>query len=380
MTTSITTTTTNSQMHNDIMAAGLRDHPSILATGRYAQWQSRFMRYVDTKPNSEALRKCILEGPYVLFEIKIPGQPATDDSPVVPERTVPETFTNISPENRAHYDVEDEAIHLILTGIGDDINSTFLQQLQPEWSRFVTVVNQTVDLDKGSYHKLFDILKQYQKEVNEIRDEKIAMNANPLALVAATQQYPDTNKGKEIAKPITPPFESASEEDSDPEQAQRDKEMQKNLAIIAKFGINKWYQIFALRKFDLKDMELESTNSGPTTKLPILKLGEYEMWVIRIKQYFQIQDYALWEVIENVEKTNKKNDVKSRSLLLMALPNEHQLTFSQYPDAKLMFAAIETRFGGNAATKKTQKILLKQQYENFSATSAESLDSILNRL
>ncbi|GJX84474.1 putative ribonuclease H-like domain-containing protein [Tanacetum coccineum] len=131
------------------------------------------------------------------------------------------------------------------------------------------------------------------------------------------------------------------------------------------------------------------------------------MWVIRIKQYFQIQDYALWEVIENgdswvlvpqtsqengitvtkmstpataEEKTNKKNDVKARGLLLMALPNEHQLTFSQYPDAKSMFAAIETRFGGNAATKKTQKTLLKQQYENFSATSAESLDSIFNRL
>ncbi|GJU69036.1 putative ribonuclease H-like domain-containing protein [Tanacetum coccineum] len=45
------------------------------------------------------------------------------------------------------------------------------------------------------------------------------------------------------------------------------------------------------------------------------------------------------------EKTNKKNDVKARSLLLMALPNEHQLTFSQYNDAKTMFAAIETRFG-----------------------------------
>ncbi|GJW90265.1 hypothetical protein Tco_0167818 [Tanacetum coccineum] len=173
------------------------------------------------------------------------------------------------------------------------------------------------------------------------------------------------------------------------------------------FGINKWYQSFALRNFDLEDMELESTNSGPNAKLPILKLGEYEMWAIRIKQYFQIQDYALWEVIENgdswvsvsqtteengitvtkmstpvtaEEKTNKKNDVKARGLLLMALPNEHQLTFSQYPDAKSMFAAIETRFGGNAATKKTQKTLLKQQYENFSATITKSLDSIFNRL
>ncbi|GJZ31691.1 hypothetical protein Tco_0576738 [Tanacetum coccineum] len=46
------------------------------------------------------------------------------------------------------------------------------------------------------------------------------------------------------------------------------------------------------------------------------------------------------------EKTNKKNDVKARSLLLMALPNEHQLTFSQYSDAKTMFAAIENTIGG----------------------------------
>ncbi|GJY32877.1 reverse transcriptase domain-containing protein [Tanacetum coccineum] len=46
-------------------------------------------------------------------------------------------------------------------------------------------------------------------------------------------------------------------------------------------------------------MEFESAQSNTTAKLPILKLGEYEMWVIRIKQYFQVQDYALWEVIEN---------------------------------------------------------------------------------
>ncbi|GJT88381.1 putative ribonuclease H-like domain-containing protein [Tanacetum coccineum] len=73
-------------------------------------------------------------------------------------------------------------------------------------------------------------------------------------------------------------------------------------------------------------------------------------------------------------------DVKARSLLLMALPNEHQLTFNQYADAQSMFIAIKARFGGNDATKKTQKALLKQQYENFNATSSESLDSIFNRL
>nr|GEZ31923.1 hypothetical protein [Tanacetum cinerariifolium] len=64
----------------------------------------------------------------------------------------------------------------------------------------------------------------------------------------------------------------------------------------------------------------------------------------------------------------------------MALLNEHLLTFSQYKDAKTLFKAIQARFGGNDATKKTQKILLKQMYENFNAPSTESLDSIFNML
>ncbi|GJR58397.1 ribonuclease H-like domain-containing protein [Tanacetum coccineum] len=118
--------------------------------------------------------------------------------------------------------------------------------------------------------------------------------------------------------------------------------------------------------------------------------------------------YALWDVIENrnsfkpvpqtttnvdgsstslilgpvttEEKVQKKNDMKARSMLLMALPNEHLMTFNKFKDAKTLFAAIQTRFGGNEAPKKTQKNLLKQIYENFSAPSTESLDSIFNIL
>ncbi|GJX57649.1 putative ribonuclease H-like domain-containing protein [Tanacetum coccineum] len=155
-------------------------------------------------------------------------------------------------------------------------------------------------------------------------------------------------------------------------------------------------------------MDLETTQNNAIAKLPLLKQGDYEMWKLRIKHYFQVQDYALWEVIEygnsfkpvartttnadgsststipepvtTKEKAQKKNDVKARSMLLMALPNEHQLTFSQYKDAKTLFEAIQARFGGNEANKKTQKTLLKQMYENFSASSQELLDSISNRL
>nr|GFC94264.1 hypothetical protein [Tanacetum cinerariifolium] len=70
------------------------------------------------------------------------------------------------------------------------VNVQFLLQLQPEWQRFVTLVKQSQELKTVTYHKLYDILKQHQHEVNEIRAEKIACAcvANPLALVA--QQHP----------------------------------------------------------------------------------------------------------------------------------------------------------------------------------------------
>ncbi|GJY53416.1 hypothetical protein Tco_0445080 [Tanacetum coccineum] len=64
----------------------------------------------------------------------------------------------------------------------------------------------------------------------------------------------------------------------------------------------------------------------------------------------------------------------------MGIPNEHQLKFNSIKDAKSLLQAIEKRFGGNAATKKTQRNLLKQQYENFTASSSEVLDQTFDRL
>nr|GEU90996.1 Gag-Pol polyprotein [Tanacetum cinerariifolium] len=236
---------------------------------------SRFLRYIDTRPNGKALGKCILSGPYKPITVLVQAVKATDDSPTIPEHTTVETPMNMSPENKAHFLAEKEAIHLILTGIGDEIYSTVdacqtaqeiweaIERLQQEWSRFVTIVKQQHKLDEVSYHKLFDILKQYQKEVNELRVKRFARNANPLALVATAQANQDPyyqtskshksyepsskpsiltgshtstrHKGKEIAKPITPPSETAFEEGSNPEQAQRDKDMKKNLALISKY-------------------------------------------------------------------------------------------------------------------------------------------------
>nr|GEZ88178.1 hypothetical protein [Tanacetum cinerariifolium] len=64
----------------------------------------------------------------------------------------------------------------------------------------------------------------------------------------------------------------------------------------------------------------------------------------------------------------------------MALPDKHQLKFNIHKDAKSLMEAIEKRFGMNKETKKVQKILLKQQYENFTGSSSESLNQIHDKL
>nr|GEX44348.1 hypothetical protein [Tanacetum cinerariifolium] len=46
-------------------------------------------------------------------------------------------------------------------------------------------------------------------------------------------------------------------------------------------------------------MDLESAQNNVVAKLPLLKQCDYEMWKLRIEQYFQVQDYVLWDVIEN---------------------------------------------------------------------------------
>ncbi|GJS67738.1 ribonuclease H-like domain-containing protein [Tanacetum coccineum] len=149
-------------------------------------------------------------------------------------------------------------------------------------------------------------------------------------------------------------------------------------------------------------MDQDSAHMVAASKVPMLKPGEFELWRMRIEQYIQMIDYALWEVIENgatlpktqvvegvttvmpitsvEDKAQRRLEVKARSTLMMGIPNEHQLKFNSIKDAKLLLEAIEKRFGRNEATKKTQRNLLKQQYENFTAPSSEMLDQTFDRL
>ncbi|GJV07678.1 hypothetical protein Tco_1345334 [Tanacetum coccineum] len=150
-------------------------------------------------------------------------------------------------------------------------------------------------------------------------------------------------------------------------------------------------------------MDLETAQTTTTTKLPFLKQGKYDMWRLRIEQYFQVRDYAIWDVIENgnsfkpeaqtttnadgssttlvsdypiwevIENGNgpvsisidtqgqikvlpprtveeilaRERERKARTTLFMALPEGHLAKFHKMTDAKEMWEAIRSRFGGN---------------------------------
>nr|GEV30589.1 hypothetical protein [Tanacetum cinerariifolium] len=139
-------------------------------------------------------------------------------------------------------------------------------------------------------------------------------------------------------------------------------------------------------------MESLSLQVVSAAKLPILNPNEFDLWKMRIKQYFLITDYSLWEVIINgdspiptrvidgvaqpaapttaEQRLARKNELKARGTLLMALPDKHQLKFNIHKDAKTLMEAIEKQFGGNEETKKRNKTDLEDQ----------SLDDLFNSL
>nr|GEU44102.1 hypothetical protein [Tanacetum cinerariifolium] len=198
------------QMHNNIMAAGSKDRPPIFATGRYPQWRSWFLRYIDTRPNGEALRKCILSGPYIPTTNLVQAVEATDDSPAIPK----------------HMTEMWEAIKRLQQGESFNIQDVKIN-LFWEFDKFTSNDGETME----SYYTRF------YKLMNEMIRNNLTVTTMQVNVEFLQQLQPEWSryKGKEIAKPITPPSNTSSKENIDPEQAQRDKDMQKNLALIVKY-------------------------------------------------------------------------------------------------------------------------------------------------
>ncbi|GJV49358.1 ribonuclease H-like domain-containing protein [Tanacetum coccineum] len=140
----------------------------------------------------------------------------------------------------------------------------------------------------------------------------------------------------------------------------------------------------------------QTPHAVSTIKLPILKRGEYDIWAIKMEHYLAHTYYPIWEVIQNgngpvsittdtqgqikvlpprtaEEIVARERERKARTTLLMALPEDHLAKFHKMTDAKEMWDAIKSRFGGNDESKKMQKYILKQQFEGFSVSNSEGL-------
>ncbi|KAJ9546745.1 hypothetical protein OSB04_019288 [Centaurea solstitialis] len=94
------------------------------------------------------------------------------------------------------------------------------------------------------------------------------------------------------------------------------------------------------------------------SKVPMLKPNEFDMWKIRIRQYMLLTDYGMWEVVENGPGADEG---------------------VAEGDAKSLWTALEKRFSGTKSTKRNQKAILKQQYENFTSLKNESMTQTFDR-
>nr|GEV60885.1 hypothetical protein [Tanacetum cinerariifolium] len=132
-------------------------------------------------------------------------------------------------------------------------------------------------------------------------------------------------------------------------------------------------------------MDQDSAHMVAVSKVPMLKHSEFEIWRMRIEQYIQMMDYALWEVIENgvtlprtqvvdgvttvlpvitaEEKAQRRLEAKARSTLMIGIPNEHQLKFNSIKDAKQLLEAVKKRFellGENISQEDVNQKLLRR--------------------
>ncbi|GJU79813.1 hypothetical protein Tco_1282178 [Tanacetum coccineum] len=129
---------------------------------------------------------------------------------------------------------------------------------------------------------------------------------------------------------------------------------------------------------------------------------EYDIWAMEMEHYLEYINNDVWKVIQNGNSKKRistgkdgvirvlppvsaaeihavEKERKARTILLMAIPKEHLRRFHGMDDAKEIWEAIRTRFGGNANSKKMQKAVLKQQFEAFTISSSEGLEKGYDR-
>nr|GEX91826.1 hypothetical protein [Tanacetum cinerariifolium] len=170
----------------------LEYRPPMLNKDNYVLWSSRIIRYARSRPNDKMIVDSIENGPYVRRMIATPGEP---DLPVpVPESFHEQIDEELTENDIKRMDADDQAIQTILLGLPEDVmtlgnrrrrqsssmnekslqniaaNLKFLNNLQPEWKRHVTIVRQTKNLYEADFTQIYDFLKMNQDEDRQIQN------------------------------------------------------------------------------------------------------------------------------------------------------------------------------------------------------------------
>ncbi|GKC29453.1 hypothetical protein Tco_1036747 [Tanacetum coccineum] len=269
-------TQTSNALHNAIMEAGGKDRPPMLAPEGYMENYKNVSQDIRDQLNAEAEAvQIILTGIDNDIYSTVDACPNACEMWKAIERlkqgesiNVQDLETNLYWEfgkftsrdgeslesyYSRFYKMMNELVRNQCDVTNHQVNVQFLLQLQPEWQRFVTLVKQSQELKTVSYHKLYDILKQHQNEVNKIRAERLARTANPLALVAQQQpvyhpqnhpnhntQYSSTrsqqatrNRGKAIVNSSAPIYDQEPATVTEDDEMSKEKEIDKLMALIS---------------------------------------------------------------------------------------------------------------------------------------------------
>ncbi|GJU37422.1 hypothetical protein Tco_1185776 [Tanacetum coccineum] len=159
-----------------LVKSGSSDRPLILEKGSYVPWASRFMRFLDNKKEKGKLMRHSIDirvKNYILQGIPNDIYNSVDACP-----DVKQMWTRIKRLMQEY--VRPQEI---------SINTKFLNSLQPEWSKYVTMTRQKYALKTAEYDQLYDHLSQFEPHVNASKANKAARNHDPLALVANSHAH-----------------------------------------------------------------------------------------------------------------------------------------------------------------------------------------------
>ncbi|GJY09769.1 hypothetical protein Tco_0377954 [Tanacetum coccineum] len=155
----------------------------MLDRSNFASWQQRIRLYCQGKDNGDNILKSIDEGPFNMGKFR---ETLVEGAfHLGPERD--RVFADLTPEEK------DRNIKMTIPKM--QLNSKFVNNMLPEWGRFVTVVKLNRRLKESNYDQLYAYLKQHEAHANENKmmlDHYNQHAINPLALVSnvSPQQYP----------------------------------------------------------------------------------------------------------------------------------------------------------------------------------------------